>query len=453
MTEFIPPFPKRSEHRLSAVETLFRAQKDLLSIWSEDFFSVQFRASKFLNRHIFIANCPELVRYVFVAKHSVYQQKSTLMQKALRPLIGDSLFINDGDIWRTRRQLIASFFTNTHVARYAEIMTAAISETLEHWSHIPAGTEIKVLQEMEKLAVGVICRIIFGKQLGHSQALEVVEAFHMYQAAVEQMDAGSFLGLPDWLPNLKGRQAKQAAERIHKVVDELIADGIQNRKQSSLLALLLEANTKGGYETMSAEQIRNEIIMLFLAGHETTANTMAWSWYLISQCPDVEARLHEEIDRVLGQRTPAYEDISQLSYTRAILDETMRLYPPVPILSRQANAEDTIRSRTIPAGSIMLVVPWLLHRHKLYWDKPDHFIPERFLPDAEPKVDPYAYIPFSIGPRVCVGKQFGLVEATLCLAMVAQRFRLCLPIGHPVTHECRLTLRPKDNLPMRLEPR
>jgi cytochrome P450 len=190
-----------------------------------------------------------------------------------------------------------------------------------------------------------------------------------------------------------------------------------------------------------------------MAGHETTANTLAWAWYLVSQCPEVEQRLQAEVDEVLGNRSATFEDFSKLTYTQAIIEETLRLYPPVPILSREAKEEDTIRNRRIPAGSIMLVVPWLLHRHKKFWDKPDHFIPERFLADAPVKPNKFAYVPFSAGPRVCLAKFFGTVEATLCLAILAKNFRLAVPEGQTVTHECRLTLRPKDNLPMIITPR
>ena len=169
--------------------------------------------------------------------------------------------------------------------------------------------------------------------------------------------------------------------------------------------------------------------------------------------PDTEAKIHEEISRVIGDAIPEYEHFQALTYTRAVLDETMRLYPPVPILSRQSWDEDTIRKRRIPPGSIMLVTPWLLHRHEHHWKHPNQFFPERFLPGAKDKINKYVYIPFSIGPRVCLGKYFGQVELALCLATIAQQFRLVLPPNTTVTHECRLTLRPRGRLPMKLEKR
>jgi cytochrome P450 len=190
-----------------------------------------------------------------------------------------------------------------------------------------------------------------------------------------------------------------------------------------------------------------------LAGHETTANTLAWVWYLLSQTPEVEARLHEEVDAVLGTRPATLQDVSKLVYTRAILEETLRLYPPIPLLVREAVNAETFRDTVIPKGSTIMVVPWLLHRHKLLWEKPDHFLPERFLPGYHRPPLKFAYVPFSIGPRVCLGAQFGLTEAVLCIATLAQSFEFRMQPGHRVQPVCRMTLRPGAELPMTLRSR
>ena len=189
-----------------------------------------------------------------------------------------------------------------------------------------------------------------------------------------------------------------------------------------------------------------------MAGHETTANTLAWAWFLLSQDPETEARLHTEVD-ALGGNAAGYADLPRLPFTRAVIEETLRLFPPVPIQARQTHEARTIRGRNVPAGSIMMLVPWLLHRHKRWWDQPDAFIPDRFLPGGSGIPSRYAYVPFSIGPRVCTGAAFGLTEAILCLATLAQGFRLRLRPDWQVMPICRLTLRPGNSLPMRLEPR
>jgi cytochrome P450 len=454
MSEFIPPYPKRHEKALGPFDIIKHARRDLLSIWTEKSFEAQFIGTTIINRGVFIANCPEVVKHVFVSNAGNYERKSILMRKALEPLLGDGLFISDGQTWQKHREMEAPLFTSEHVANYSEVMVKTTEECVQRWATIPSGSTIPVLSEMAKLTAEIISRTLFGNQLGAAQATQVVEGFSQYQAAVEQMDITAFLGLPNWFPNFTWNKALKSAKSIHQVVDNVIAEGVKTGNQQTLLAHLLKLrDDKNPEKGLTSKQIRNELIVLFMAGHETTANTLAWAWYLVSQCPEVEQRLQAEVDEVLGNRSATFEDFSKLTYTQAIIEETLRLYPPVPILSREAKEEDTIRNRRIPAGSIMLVVPWLLHRHKKFWDKPDHFIPERFLADAPVKPNKFAYVPFSAGPRVCLAKFFGTVEATLCLAILAKNFRLAVPEGQTVTHECRLTLRPKDNLPMIITPR
>ncbi len=222
---------------------------------------------------------------------------------------------------------------------------------------------------------------------------------------------------------------------------------------ASMVRLLLEARDPETNEALSPAALRDEAAVIFMAGHETTANSLAWTWYLISQAREVEDRLHAELDQVLQGRSPTLADVPRLVYTRAVFEEAIRLYPPVPLLGRQASREEVIRGRRIPAGSLLLVVPWLLHRHRQLWDRPDHFIPERFLPENSLSRPKHAYIPFSTGPRICAGAAFGLTEAILCIAVLAQRAKLRLAPDTVVEPVCRLTLRPGDALPMLVEAR
>jgi len=455
MAAFIPPYPKRHKKEINPFQALYYARNDLLSIWDEDAFSDQFMSQKILKQHVFVANSPDIIRYVFVENKDNYERKSPQMRRALEPLLGDGLFISDGDTWASRRRIQTPLFDSSHINMYSKIMASTIQEMADNWQSKPDGSEIEVHTEMAKLAAEIIARTLFGEKLGAENSSSVVAAFADYQAVVKQMALSNFLGLPDWMPNVNAKigKARVAAKTIHNAVDTIIALAEKGGHEGTLVAELIKANrSEDGIDVMTRKQIRNEIIVLFMAGHETTANVLSWTWYLISQSPDVEKKLHEELATVLGDRTPTFADIENLKYTRAILDETMRLYPPVPILSRQALKEDTIRGKKIPAGSLMLIVPWLIQRHKKFWKDPDHFIPERFMPGAEKPVK-FTYLPFSAGPRVCIGKSFGITESVLAIAIIAQRFRLTLPKDAQVTHECRLTLRPKGKLPMTLEHR
>jgi cytochrome P450 len=451
---YTPPYPRRHKRDPGPAKILYLAHKDLLSIWSENDFNQQFMGRKLFKQSLFVANHPDVVRHVFVENNANYERKSPMMIKALDLLLGNGLFISDGEVWKTQRKIQTPLFTASHVALYSEIMVDTTLELCERWAKIPDNTTIFVLSEMAKLTAEIICRALFGQNLGAGKAEEVVNAFTEYQEAIEQMDFSTFIGLPTWvpLPGINWKKARKCAERIHDIVDEIIAKSKQNPESRSLLNELIKANSENP-DHLTNTQIRNEIIVLFMAGHETTANTLAWNWYLISQVPEVERRIHEEIKHVVGNSKVNYDHYTGLTYTRAVLDETMRLYPPVPILSRQSHEEDIIRKRRIPPDSIMLAVPWLLHRHKQYWKNPDQFIPERFLPGAEEKINKYTYIPFSLGPRVCLGKYFGLVELAMCTATISQRFRLKLPANTTIRHECRLTLRPENKLPMQIEKR
>lgn len=450
LVPYIPPFPPRPLAVYSPLRLLRTARENLLAIWPETTFSKEFFGHVMLRRALFICNSPDTVKQVFVDDAANVERKTPQQRHALKPLIGDGLFISDGAVWRERRKAVAPL---THISKLAELtppMTQAATERLELWRRTP-GQEIDVLGQMAEMTADVICRTIFGSQLGHVAAKTVVSAFSEYQSLIGQMDLISLLGLPDFLPRMHNRRIRSCAERIQAVVAELMTEILQGsrRNEPSLIRSLADGENGG---TLSAEAVRNEASVLFMAGHETTANTLAWTWFLLSQDPQTEARLHAEVDS-LGGASATYADLPKLPFTRAIIEETLRLFPPVPIQARETSEPRTIFDRNVPAGSLMLLVPWLLHRHKLYWDQPDAFIPDRFMPGGTGIPSRYAYVPFSIGPRICTGAAFGMTEAILCLATLAQGFRLRLRPGWQVMPVCRLTLRPGDSLPMRLEPR
>src|SRR5205823_5903428 len=247
------------------------------------------------------------------------------------------------------------------------------------------------------------------------------------------------LGLPDWLPRFHSPAIRRAARRIHRVLDHILCE-CEHRSavgEDSMIRRLFDARDPETGEGLDRDALGNEAAVIFMAGHETTANSLAWTWYLLSQTPEVEARLHAELDTVLGGHLPTLDDVPRLVYTRAVFEEAIRLYPPVPLLGRQAMQQEQIRHKKIPAGSLVIVIPWLLHRHRRLWERPDHFVPERFLPENANKRTRYSYIPFSVGPRVCAGQAFGLTEAILCLAALAQRVKLRLAPEAEVAPVCR----------------
>ena len=428
-------------------------RRNFLEMWEEDAFDLEFAAGRLFMRRVFLCNSPDSVQFAFSLKNASFERKSAQMRYALQPLIGDGLFISDGETWRKRRRIVAPIVHVSRLPEFAPVMAETAAEMRDRWARLQPPS-IDALAEMAHLTAEIICRTIFGRQLGREHAHEIVDGFSDYQRVIDQIDLVSLLGLPEWFPRWYSPAVRRSKERIHAVLDGIIAS-YRTRVPSdevSVIGRLLDARDIDTGEPLDEEALRNEAAVLFMAGHETTANTLAWAWYLLSQAPDVEARLHAEFDQVLGGRQPTIADLPRLVFARAVIEETLRLYPPVPILPREALREETYQDTRIPKGSLVLVVPWLLHRHRKLWDKPDHFIPDRFMPgNAAPSK--FAYIPFSIGPRICAGMSFGQQEALLCLATLAQSFRLRLEPGRKIKPVCRLTLRPEGGLQMRIEAR
>ena len=447
------------------VWTILAGRHNLLSMWPKSAYRMNTFAARFLRQHYFVCNSPDTVKQVFLTDHDNYDRKSPQMRNALEPLLGDGLFVSDGDLWKERRAYCAPAFENELLPYYARIMTECCEEVLTRWSSLPASTEVDMLNEMARLTARIIGRTVFGDDTTDEEAAQVVAGFSEYQHNIDQLSLADTFGIPllrKVTNPIKRHKCNVSGKQVHEVIDRIIArqEARQNTEPSSsqfsLISLFVD-----GYKGKDARlqgcplsriAARNEAIVMFMAGHETTANVLAWSWYLLNHDARVEAKLHEELDRVLGGRQPTLDDVPNLPYTRAIFEETMRLYPPVPLLTRQAREEDLIRNRLIEKDSIILVIPWLLHRHVEFWEAPDHFIPERFMPDNS-RPDKFTYLPFSVGRRVCLGMRFGLTEGILCIATLAQAFKARVKTGHDVNIECRLTLRPKNGLPMRLSKR
>jgi cytochrome P450 len=453
MEDFVPPYPFRHQATPPIWTLIGLARKNFLSVWSVTDFQGRLRSLKVLGRELIVCNRPDVVRESFQTNHIALQRKSPQMRHALEPLLGDGLFVSDGETWAERRKLVAPIIHGSRVSGFAPIMIDTIEEKRVEWASKPDGTEIDALAEMAHLTAEIICRTIFGSQLGQDYASEVVRGFSDYQKHIDQVELMALLGLPEWLPRFRGRALRKSKARILAVLDEII-DGYHAKKEAgeaSVIGGLLDARDDQG-NPLSREAIRNEAAVIFMAGHETTANTLAWAWFLLSQAPRVAAELHAEVDAVLGDRTPVFKDVASLPYTRAVIEETLRLYPPVPILAREATEATSIGGKPIAKGSLVLVVPWLMHRNPVLWELPDTFWPERFLQDSK-KPNKYGYVPFSIGPRICPGLQFGITEAILSLAMLARHFDLKLKPGTDVQPVCRLTLRPGETLPMLLRRR
>lgn len=434
------------------IQLLVQARKDFLSIWRASDYKEKVSEIRVLGRQIVIVNSPEPIRHVVVKRHENFQRKTPQMRRALEFLLGDGLFISDGDTWKQRRPLVTDIVHAKRVPSFGPIMERTSVELVERWKRIPEGTPINALHEMAGLTAEIIARSVFGNDLGDDSAAAVTEGFTSYQALVDSINIGYFLGFDEGLPIFRTPTLRRSVKRIHRIIDKVVEDHLSGRgDHNSMVELLVRRQMKSPELKLDVVALRNEAATIFMAGHETTASTLTWAWYLLSRAQWVEEALHAEIGRVCGSRIPTIDDVPQLELCKAVIEETLRLYPPVPILARQTRDAEMIGEVAAERGSLVLIVPWLLHRTGSLFERPHHFRPERFMGGRRPK--PYSYIPFASGPRVCPGLHFGLTEAVLCLAIIAQQFRVVVASTHKVEPVCRLTLRPKGGLPITLEKR
>jgi cytochrome P450 len=409
-------------------------------------------------RSWFLLSRPEHAEHVLAANQDNYVKAFTY--RPLRALVGDGLLTSEGDTWRRHRRLIQPVFSRRDVTGFGPQMTAAAQRLAGRWTALPDGSLVNVAQEMGALTLGIVGLALFGADL-------TGDAARMGQA----MSAGQRVAvLTTFLPISWGptstKVVKAAARRLGRTakgVDGPVGRLIAVRRQTGepagaprdLLDVLLWARDEQGTALTDAE-IADEVATFMLAGHETTANTLAWSLALLSAYPAARERLEEELEAVLGGRHPAADDVPRLPWTRAVVAEALRLYPPAWTIERDALADDDVAGIPVPAGSMVAIPPYLVHRHPESWPDPAGFDPRRFLPSGNGDTATrhrYAFIPFGGGKRACVGSSFAELETVLVLATIAQRFRLELTARGMPAPVAQVTLRPGRNLPMHLRRR
>lgn len=422
------------------------ARRSLIEGWPASSYSSGIDSFRILRRQIVLVNSPEHVRYVVVTRHANFERKSPQMRRALEALLGDGLFISDGETWKKRRPLVADIVHKRRLPEFGQTMEDAALAVAAEWAALPADAEVELTEEMGRLTAAIISRAVFGNNIAREAAQQVIDGFSVYQRHADSFNLGYFLGADKGWPPFGGKRRRRAIAMVHGVVENVINAHLAGEGDAgSMVDLLIRRNQKSGGEALDITALRNEAATIFMAGHETTATTLSWAWYLLANAAWVRQSVHDEIAAVCGSRAPTLADLPQLRWCRAVIQETLRLYPPVPLLPRQAREADRIGHIDVEKSALVMIAPWLLHRSADLWEKPNHFLPERFLSGA--RIDPFAYIPFAVGPRICPGMNFGLDEATLCLAILAQRFEVLPRDGYKVEPVCRLTLRPKGGLP------
>jgi cytochrome P450 len=408
-----------------------------------DFVRVRF----FGNQYFYLLSHPDAIRHVFATNARNYTKAPHPAFTLLSHVMGQGLVTSDGELWGRQRRLIQPAFTPQRVAQYGELMTTATLAMLDRW-HARGGALLNVDAEMMRLTLDIVGQTLFGQDLTASVS-HVGTAFTAVSAQFARL-LGSPLGpVAIRLPFLPGtRRFRGSVAALDVVVNGIIAERRHDgRDTGDLLSLLLAARDQDGVG-MDDRQLRDEVMTLLLSGHETTADALTWALHLIDRHPEVRENLESEVDSVLGGRVATVDDLPRLAYTEMVVREALRLYPPIFLYARWGNRPDLVGRYGLPADATITVCPYVVHRHPEFWPHPDRFDPERFTPERIAAREHYAWIPFSGGPRQCVGVHFAMMEAQLLLATIVQHCRLTLAPGRTVVPGPAMTLRPHGGLPM-----
>jgi cytochrome P450 len=404
---------------------------------------------RFAERHAYFISNPADVHKVLVQDADKFQ-KAPIYRVLLTRFLGNGLLTSEGDFWKRQRKLAQPAFHTKRVQTYAETMVDTTEALLASWT---AGDTRDINHDMMRLTLTVVVKALFNTEIG-PEADRIGQALTTVLEATNEGMQSVFQMLPEWVPLPRNLRNRRGVRQLDDIINGIISRRREaDEDTGDLLSMLLMARDDDGNQ-MTNRQLRDEVVTLVLAGHETTANALTWTFYLLSQHPEAEAKLHAELDSVLGGRAPTLADLRQLPYTGMVIKEAMRVYPPIPSIGRQALEPVELGGYQLPKGAIVIISPHVLHHDPRWWSDPEAFRPERFAKENEKDVEKFAYLPFGGGPRVCIGNSFAEMEAVLVLATIAQRYRLRLdPADQAVIPEPMLTLRPRHPLTMRLEPR
>lgn len=394
---------------------------------------------------LYLFNHPDHAKHI-LADNSANYHKGIGLAEARRAL-GDGLLTSEGELWRKQRKAIQPAFQHKRIAKQAGIVAEEAGALVGRLSSRVGGGPVDVIGEMTGLTLGVLGRTLLDTELGDSAAIG-----HSFEAVQDQamFEAVTLSMVPSWLPLPGQRRFRQARAELRRLADRLVAERLERPVPGGqdVLSRLIVSAGEDPDPVAGRARTRDELITLLLAGHETTASTLGWTFALLDRHPEVWAKVHAEAVEVLGDRAPVYEDLHRLTYTARVVEEVLRLYPPVWLLPRVAQHDDEVGGYHVPAGADVVVCPYTMHRNPAFWDDPERFDPDRFAQDRTVDRPRYAYIPFGGGPRFCVGNSLGMMEAAFVVAMVARELRLTTGAGYRAVPEAMLSLRIRGGLPM-----
>ncbi len=454
---FVPPAPiprTVPPSRLEIIRTVF---DNPLELWGEPSYTLPWIETKFVKERTIIVNDPGLIRHVLVDNAANYEM-SEIRQLILRPILRDGLLTAEGPVWKRSRKAMAPVFTPRHARSFADQMLRKSEDYVEKYSGVGEDGEVfDISVDMTEITFNILSETLFSGEIvtESNDFSEDVDSLLHRMGRVDPMD---LLRAPPWVPRLTRIGGKRVLGKFREIVAKTMALRQKKMRENpdhvpqDFLTLLLEL---AGPDGLTMNEIEDNILTFIGAGHETTARALAWTLYCVSNSPQIRERMEREIDEVLASGAEPVEWMDRMPMVRAAFEEALRLYPPAPSLNRAAIADDewtspdrkTVRIR---AGVTVLIMPWTLHRHQLYWDDPRAFMPERFLPENRGKIGRFQYLPFGAGPRVCIGATFAMQEAVIALAVLMSRYRFDMTPDTKPWPVQKLTTQPRDGLPMRV---
>lgn len=456
---FEPPAPiprTVPPSRLEIIRVMFR---NPLELWGQPSYTLPYLQVKFFGQLTTIANHPGLIKHVLVDNAANYAMQP-IRQLVLRPILRDGLLTAEGDVWKRSRKAMAPVFTPRHARGFASQMLRKSEEFAERYEKSArSGEEVNVALGMTELTYEILAETLFSGQIatGTEGFADRVDSLLHNMGRIDPMD---LLRAPAWIPRVTRIPGKKALRSFRAIVSETMdvrkaAMQRGDAVQDDFLTLLLKLE---GPDGLTRDEIEDNILTFIGAGHETTARALAWTLYCVAESPHFRTLMEEEIDSVIAAGADPVDWLDAMPHVRAAFEEALRLYPPAPSINRAPIkddewTDDNGRTIQLPAGESVLVMPWTLHRHTLYWDRPRHFIPERFLPGNRDKINRFQYLPFGAGPRICIGATFALQEAVIALAVLMKRYRFDVTANTRAWPVQRLTVQPLNGIAMRVRAR
>lgn len=440
---YIPPKPLSLWSVVALARVLWKGDGNLLELLPAAAYHFDVGNLGYSRRSTVLFNDPEAVREIMRDADGVFP-KSDLMVNALEHLIGDSIFVTDGERWKRQRAMIDPAFSHMRISHAFAAMQAAVSDHLVTLrDRATSGETFSLDLAMSHLTADIICRTVFSTPLQSGVAVDVFEDFTLFERSAVQVDVLRLIVKPAWSDTPQPPEVLAACERIRRHLGKLVDSHLSEPDRfDDIASSVIAARDQETGEPFSREALIDQLGVFFLAGHETTASALTWAFYILAAQPHWVGRLREEIDCVAGEAPLTFELTRQLPLVKAFFKETLRLYPPITFMPRVALRETTVAGRRLRKGALVMIAPWTLQRHSKWWSDPHTFAPERFLPENEGALTPGAYIPFGQGPHTCVGAGFAQTESVLILAELVRHFDWVLSPDQQVRPAARMTTRP-----------